>query len=105
MSEVLKRRFAYQADYTLALRNTASAREAEFLLKVKSARARWIPEKVPADLERLATRVGIKNIRYIPLPMRGRLIREEDHLAVEIDERLSTLTVDSCWRTRLHTLS
>lgn len=89
MSEILRKQLTYRVDSVLARRNPLRWQESEALLKIRSMRARYIPEEIPANLKQFASAIGIKDVRYVPLPVRGRLVSEGHYLAAEINEQLS----------------
>lgn len=89
MSEMLRKQLTYQIDSMLARRNPVRWQESEALLKIRNMRARFIPEDIPADLGRLASAVGIRDVRYVPLPVRGRLVSEGRCVVAEINNQLS----------------
>jgi Zn-dependent peptidase ImmA (M78 family) len=91
MSDRLIQQFTYWTDSVLSRRTDRSSKVADALLKVRNVRTSRIGDSIPADLKRLASNVGIAEVRFTPLPMRGRLIVEQSSLVAEINRELSEL--------------
>lgn len=74
-------------------RNKKSAVRSEILRRVHRQRLAAGATESPTDLDKFCRYLGVSDVRYVPLSMKGRLVRGEQGLSIEINEQL-----DPFWR-------
>jgi Zn-dependent peptidase ImmA (M78 family) len=75
-------------------KNRAMAAEALRLVNLSTTAAGV--DQPPTDLHQLAQYLGVREIRYVPLAMRGRLIIDDKELVVEVNEELEGVDRQRC---------